>query len=166
MRVPKKLSQTSIDLLTESIRDEYSTIFLHRKSANWCANNGFMKAAEFFRKDAAGELTHATDIEDFLVRWNVLPTANFTLIPLPEFTSLVELVEKQYDRMYEIFGNYEDRSAKAFKEGDLATFDFLQKYRQIQDVAVAEYADMLAVLKGVSPLDKFQLLLLEKKLFG
>ena len=64
--------------------------------------------------------------------------------------------------MYE---EYEDTSMKIFKTGDLCVFDFLQKYRTIQKESVAEYSDKINMLEGVNTKSKFELLMLEKKLF-
>jgi hypothetical protein len=44
-------------------------------------------------------------------------------------------------------------------------FDFLQQFRTIQTQSVAEYSDMINMLEGVNVNDKFQMLMLEKKLF-
>jgi hypothetical protein len=48
---------------------------------------------------------------------------------------------------------------------DLCVFDFLQEFRKIQKDSVAEYSDKLNMLEGVDAKDKFNMLLLEKKLF-
>jgi ferritin len=48
---------------------------------------------------------------------------------------------------------------------DPCTFDFLQKYRNIQTESVAKYADMLNIIEGVEP-SKINMLLIEHKLFG
>jgi ferritin len=55
---------------------------------------------------------------------------------------------------------------KIFKEGDVCTFDFLQFFRTEQTAAVAEYSDMLNMLEGPDTASKFELLMLEEKLFG
>jgi hypothetical protein len=64
---------------------------------------------------------------------------------------------------YDLYEAYEETSKKLFNM-DLCTFDFLQQFRLIQTKSVAEYSDKLNMLEGVKG-DKFEMLLLEKKLF-
>ena len=78
---------------------------------------------------------------------------------------LAEIIEKAYDLEYNLYVEYEETSAKIFKTGDICVFDFLQKYRTIQTQSVAEYSDKINMLDGVNVGDKFQMLMLEKKLF-
>ena len=66
---------------------------------------------------------------------------------------------------YNLYADYEDTSGKVFKTGDLCVFDFLQQFRTIQTESVAQYSDMMNMLEGVKTDDKFQMLMLEKKLF-
>jgi hypothetical protein len=49
--------------------------------------------------------------------------------------------------------------------GEMCTFDFLQAYRKNQNDAVAAYSDMLNILEGTNADSKFEMLLIEKKLF-
>jgi hypothetical protein len=55
---------------------------------------------------------------------------------------------------------------KIFKTGDLCVFDFLQQYRVGQKESVAEYSDKLNMLEGTNTGSKFEMLMLEEKLFG
>jgi hypothetical protein len=45
------------------------------------------------------------------------------------------------------------------------TFDFLEKYRQIQTDSVAEYSDLLNVLATLGTLDEYKVLYFEMNFF-
>ena len=152
-------------MLMPRLNDEFHAAYTYRAASNWCQNVGFFKAAEFFAQESQDEFEHAKKIEKFLVDWNVsveLPTIEK---PKINFNGLGEVIGLAYEMEYDLYAEYEDTSAKIFKTGDLCVFDFLQQFRTIQNQSVAEYSDKLNMLDGVNVADKFQMLLLEKKLF-
>lgn len=165
MKKPIQLSDEVVNLLLPRLEDEFKAFYFYRAASNWCENVGYKKAAKFFADESNTELQHAKGIEDFLVGWNVTPDLSTIAKPKTEFKTLVEVIEKAYDIEYELYEEYEATSVKAFKTGDISAFDMLQKYRTIQTDSVAEYSDMINLLEGCKA-DKFELLLLEEKLFG
>ena len=48
---------------------------------------------------------------------------------------------------------------------DPSTFDFLEKYREIQNESVIEFSDLLNALDLIDKTDKFQLLYFEQTYF-
>jgi ferritin len=165
MKKPEKLSQEVVDLLLPRLQDEFNASYLYRAASNWCRNVGFFKAADFFAKESEDELKHAKNIENYLTDWNVSPALPTIEKPEIEFKDLVDIIEKAYGIEFKLYGDYEDTSAKVLKMNELATFDFLQQYRKIQNDSVAEYSDKLNILDGVEP-TKMNMLLLEENLFG
>lgn len=166
MKKPIKLPEEIVKLLLPRLKDEFDAAYLYRSISNWCQGVGYFKAAEFFAHESEEEFKHAAGIEKYLVDWNVIVNLPKIEIPSSEFTDLVSALDKAYVIEYKLYEEYEDTSMKVFKTGDLCTFDFLQHYRTIQRLAVAEYSDKLNMLEGVNPKDKMNLLLLEKKLFA
>jgi ferritin len=165
MKKPEKLPKEVVDLLLPRLKDEFNASYFYRSATNWCQNVGFFKAAAFFAKESEDELAHAKLIENYIVDWNVTPALPTIEKPQLEFKSLVEVIEKAYDMEYALYEEYEDTSMKIFRIGDLCVFDFLQSFRKIQKDSVAEYSDKLNLLDGVVVGEKFQLLMLEDKLF-
>jgi len=161
---PNKLEKNIVDLLVPRHLDEMDAFYFYRAASNWCQNVGYFKAAEFFAAESADELVHAGKIEKYLVDWNI--SVPLPSIPKPqiEFSGLLEVIEEAYKIEYELYEKYEDTSRKIFEAKDVCTFDFLQEFRGIQTKSVAEYSDKLNMLEGVKG-DKFEMLLLEKKLF-
>jgi len=161
---PNKLDKEVVDLLLPRLKDEYNAFYFYRAASNWCQNVGYFKAAEFFAKESADELTHAKKIEDYLVDWNISPELPTVDRPQITFGGLIDVIENAYLIEYALYEDYEGTSMEVFKK-DLCVFDFLQEFRKIQKDSVAEYSDKLNMLEGVNAKDKFNMLLLEKKLF-
>jgi len=165
MKKPVKLSDEVVNLLLPRLSDEFKAYYFYRSASNWCKNVGFFIAAEYFAKESNDELEHAKGIENFLVDWNISPKLPTIDAPEINFGGLAEIIDAAYKLEYDLYEEYEDTSAKIFKTGDLCVFDFLQKYRSIQQVSVAEYSDMINMLEGVDVKSKFEMIMLEKKLF-
>ena len=162
---PEKLPKEVVSLLLERLNDEFKAYYFYRSATNWCKNVGYFKAAEFFAKESEDELSHAKKIENYIIDWNVLPDLPTINKPEIEFDGLDDIINLSYEMEYDLYEAYEDTSMKIFKIGDLCVFDFLQFYRVTQKEAVAEYSDKINMLEGVNTKSKFEMLMLEKKLF-
>lgn len=165
MTTPIKLSDAMVAILMPRLQDEMNASYLYRAASNWCKDKGFFKAAAYFAKESADELTHAKKLEDYMIDWNVNPILPPIPSPAP-FTSLAEIIEKAYGIEYALYQEYENTSKMAFDVNELCVFDLLQDFRTKQKNSVAEYSDMINMLEGVNVGDKFQMLMLEEELFG
>lgn len=142
---PVILASDSVKLLTERLGDEYAAHYFYNSAANWCAGAGYLKAAAFFTAEAAAELEHAQKLQKYMVDWNVNP-----IIPKVDthhdFATLPGIIDGAYKIEYALYQQYIKNSQALFAT-DLATFDFLQEFRQIQTESVAEYSDLLNALQ-------------------
>jgi ferritin len=161
---PNKLDKEVVDLLLPRLKDEYNAFYFYRAASNWCKGVGYFKAAEFFAKESEDELSHAKKIENYLVDWNVDPELPTVERPQITFGGLIDVIENAYSIEYALYEDYEGTSMEVFKK-DLCVFDFLQQFRMLQKQSVAEYSDKLNILEDVDAKDKFNMLLLEEKLF-
>ncbi len=161
---PVKLPQDIANLLNERINDEYAAHYYYRQVANYCENVGFLKAAEYFKGEAADELTHSEGVQKYLTDWNVQPVLSPVEPPQKVF-GLVDAIEKAYKMEYDLYEAYEEISMDIFKKNDLCTFDFLQQYRTIQRLAVAEYSTLLNQLETIDQTDKNWVYEFEKRAF-
>lgn len=160
---PYELPSDISKLLSEKINDEYSAHYFYRQVANYCENVGYLKAAEYFKNEAEDELKHAEGLQKYLTDWNVQPELNPVKSP-QSVKGLVDAIEKAYEMEYALYSEYEEISSKIFSK-DLCTFDFLQQYRTIQRMAVAEYSTFLNQLETIDQEDKNWVYEFEKRAF-
>ena len=162
---PKELDSAIVKLLMERHADETTAFYQYRAMSNAMKDIGFFKASAYFAKESSDELEHAKKIEDYLTDWNVVPPLAQIDKPEIKFDSPLKCIEKAYELEYDLYEKYEDISGKVLDK-DICTFDFLQQFRKIQVESVADYSDKINLLAGCETKDKFQLLMLEDKLFS
>jgi ferritin len=160
---PKKLPGDIVEILDARIGDEYTAHYFYRNAANWCKNANYNKAASFFDAEASSELEHAQGLQDYLIQWNLLPA-----IPQAptrhDFEGLVDIIKKAYDLEYGLFTKYSGDQKALFGEHP-ATFNFIQKYVDIQNSSVAEYSDLLNAIELINADNKLDVLFFEKNYF-
>jgi ferritin len=160
---PKTLSGDIIELLNQRIGGEYQAHYLYRAASDWCRGKGYMKASSFFEEESMDELKHAKILRDYLVDWNCTPT-----IPEgnhnPKINSLIDAINQAYDLEYGLFTSYVAISSEIFSK-DLATFDFLKQFRDIQTKSVAVFSDLLNAANLINHQNKLDVLYFERKYF-
>lgn len=160
---PKTLAEGTVTKLTERLKDEYTAHYFYRNASNWCAGEGYQKAAAFFAKEAANELEHAEGLQKYLVDWNVYPTMP-SVKPTLNFANLIDIINKAYALEYALFEAYIKDSKELFND-DLNTFDFLTGYRTGQNQSVIEYSDLLSAAMLVNVENNFEILYFEQTYF-
>jgi ferritin len=160
---PITLSDAVVNTLNARIGDEYTAHYFYNAAHNWCADKNYQNAAAFFAGETMSELEHAQKLQKYLVDWNCTP-----VLPQVEtnfkFSSLADIVEKAYQLELDLFNKYLKDSQSIFAI-DLATFDFLQGYRQTQTDSVIEYSDLLAALELINVNNKLDVLHFEEIYF-
>jgi ferritin len=160
---PNSLPEEIINMFNERLGDEYAAHYFYRNAANWCKNVNYKKAAQFFEAEAESELEHAKGLQDYLTQWNIIPQIP-QAITTQNFSSLVDIVNKSYTIEYALFQKYSENQ-KALDSIHPATFNFIQKYVDLQNGAVGEYSDLLNAAVLVDTNDKFQTLYFEQTYF-
>ena len=158
-----KLSDKTVKMLEDRIKDEYTAHYFYRAAANWCKDMNYKKAAVFFDGEADDELTHAKKLQEYITDFNILPT-----IPKAEinhtFDNLIDIVNGAYEMELALMFAYNKDSQSVFSD-DITTFDFLTEFREIQKGAVVEYNDLINASNLVDKKDKFQVLYFENTYF-
>jgi ferritin len=160
---PIKLNEAVANALNARIGDEYTAHYFYNSAHNWCMDKNYKNAAAFFAGETMSELEHAQKLQKYLVDWNCTPSlaqveTNF------EFTSLPDIIEKAYKLELDLFNKY-IKDSQAIFGIDLATFDFLQGFRQTQSDSVVEYSDLLAALELIDINSKLDILHFEELYF-
>ena len=139
---PVQLPKEIVSKLNERLNDEYVAHYFYRNASNYCENVGYTQGASYFKQESEHELVHALGLQKFMTDWNVQPT----LLPVESpvaFSGLVDIIEKAYGIEYDLFSSYTDDSLEIFKQGHLATFNFLSGYVDIQNESLAQYSTLL-----------------------
>ena len=161
---PKTLPGEIEKLLNERLGDEYTAYYFYRNAANWCKGVNYKKAAAFFEGEAAAELEHALGIQDYLTQWNLIPA-----IPQVEttrnFSSLIDIINHAYVIEFELLQKYSVNQQELLISHP-ATFNFIQKYVDIQNGEVAEYSDLLNAAVLINCNNKLDVLIFEQTYFA
>lgn len=163
VKQPVSLPTEIVNMIQERIGGEYKAHFAYRAAANWCKNANYKKASVFFDEGAQEELTHAKDLQDYLTQWNILPEippAN----PHYDFKGLVHIIDEIYDVEYKLLLDY-SKNALSVLNSHPATFNFFQKYIDIQNKSVGEFSDLLNALCLININNKLDLLVFEERYF-
>jgi len=163
---PRQLPQEVTELLTPRLKDEYTAHYSYRAISNWYRNKGFNLAADYFEKEAEDELIHAKKLQDYFVGWNTTPPLQPIDQPELNFETFFDPLNLYYKLETELYDAYIEDSGKIFDMGELATYDFLQFFREIQNSSVIEASDLINVAEGAEGSSKVQLLQLEEIMFG
>jgi ferritin len=150
-------------MLNNRIGDEYNAYYFYRNAANWCKNSNFKKAAAFFEGEASNELIHSVGLQDYLTQWNLIP--DIPAAPTRhDFVSLIDIINKAYDIEYNLFIKY-STDQQSLINVHAGTFNFIQKYVDIQTDEVAEYSDLLNALMLINIDNKLDVLFFENTYF-
>lgn len=160
---PKSLPADIVAVFEKRLADEYTAHYTYRNAANWCRNANYKKATAYFEAEAVSELEHAKGLQDYLTQWNILPQIPAVIVP-NEFDSLVGIIDEAYDIEYKLLQNY-SAMQHALCDAHPATFNFIQKYVDIQNEAVGEYSDLLNALMLINIDNKLDILFFETKYF-
>lgn len=160
---PKTLSSDIVEVFEKRLADEYTAHYTYRNAANWCRNANYKKAAAYFEGEAAEELEHAKGLQDYLTQWNILPQIPSVSVP-NDFDSLVGIIDEAYDIEYKLLLNY-SAMQHALCDVHPATFNFIQKYVDIQNESVGAYSDLLNALQLININSKLDLLFFEERYF-
>ena len=68
-----KLSDKTVKILTDRLKDEYTAHYYYRAATNWCNDMNYKKAGAFFENEAKDELEHAETLQKYMTDFNIIP---------------------------------------------------------------------------------------------
>ena len=158
-----KLSDKTIKILTDRLKDEYTAHYYYRAATNWCNDMNYKKAGAFFENEAKDELEHAEDLQKYMTDFNIIPEIPTAKIS-HTFKDLIDIINGAYEMELGLMKAYNKDSQTVFSD-DITTFDVLTKFRKIQKGAVVEYNDLINGYRLIDKKDKFQVLYFEQTYF-
>lgn len=144
------------DLVSEELRAMYTYV----AAANWCQDNGYLRAYDFFIGESKEEKEHSEALQKYMLDMGCLPELYEVDEPKSDYSSLSDVVYSAFD-MESGLGKKYSKYAIECSSDDFLTVTKLQEFIKIQTEAIGFYGDICASAEGLSN-DKFQQLMLEK----
>lgn len=156
----KNLLSTKVEAkLNELIGDELHAMYTYVAAANWCQENGFLKAYDFFIKESKDEKKHSEILQRYILDMGSCPELDDLDAPEREYDSLQELIYAALEMETELGKKYSKFASELASE-DFMTLTKVQEFIAIQTEAIGFYGDICASSHGLTN-DKFQQLMLE-----
>ena len=156
----KLLSSKVEGKLNELVADELHAMYTYVAMANWCQDNGYLKAYDFFLDESKDEKGHSEMLQKYILDMGCMPELNDIDEPTSDYSSLVEAIYAAFDMETELGKKYSKYASDCSSE-DFMTVTKLQEFIKIQTESIGFYGDICAAAEGLSN-DKFQQLMLEK----
>lgn len=156
----KLLSSKVEGKLNELVADELHAMYTYVSMANWCQDNGYLKAYDFFLHESKEEKSHSEMLQKYILDMGCMPELNDIDEPTSDFISLSSVIYSAFDMETELGKKYSKYASDCSSE-DFMTVTKLQEFIKIQTESIGFYGDVCAAAEGLSN-DKFQQLMLEK----
>jgi ferritin len=146
--------------LNELIGQELKAMYHYVAAANWCQENGYLRAYDFFLGESADEKKHSEILQKYMLDMGSCPELDDIETPESEYECLNCVIEAALDMETEL-GMMYSKFAGELTSSDFMTLTKIQDFIKIQTEAIGFYGDICAAGEGLSK-DKFQQLMLEK----
>lgn len=156
----KILSSKIEQKLNELIGQELYAMYAYKAMANWCQDEGFLRAHPFFIDESSDEKSHAEVLEQYLLDMGCVPSLEKIDKPESSFKTLYDVIYEAYDMEVALGEKYAEMALECVKE-DALTLTKIQEFIKIQTESIGFFGDICSAAKGLSD-SKFEQLMLEK----
>jgi ferritin len=156
----KILTPKTEKILNLLIGEEFKAMQAYEAIANWCQNNGFLRAYDFFLDESKDEKGHAALLEKYILDMGCIPELEKIDAPVQDFDSLYDVIDFAMKMEMDLGNKYSEPAVKLATE-DFLTVTKIQEFIAFQIESIGFYGDICSVKKDLSK-DKFQQLMLEK----
>ena len=146
--------------LNELIGQELHAMYTYVAAANWCQENGYLRAYDFFLGESADEKLHSEILQKYMLDMGSCPQLDDIYTPDADYECLKCVIDAALDMETEL-GMMYSKFASELTNEDFMTLTKIQDFIKIQTEAIGFYGDICAAGEGLSK-DKFQQLMLEK----
>lgn len=158
----KKEDDEVHSLLNKQVSNEIKNALFYQLAQNWCNTNGFLKAAKFFEKQSADEISHSLRILHFIQDRDICFT-NYEIGTINEtFVSLLDVVDKSISKEKMTTESLSKilHCAEEYDKPLIKTFMLEMLKEQQEEEGL--FRDLWAVGKQLDPNNKYQMLFFEK----
>lgn len=146
--------------LNDLIGQELHAMYTYVAAANWCQENGYLKAYDFFLGESKDEKEHSEILQRYMLDMGACPELDDIVTPEADYECLNCVIEAALEMETELGKKY-SQFASELVSSDFMTLTKVQDFIKIQTEAIGFYGDVCAAGEGLSK-DKFQQLMLEK----
>jgi len=146
--------------LNELIGQELKAMYHYVAAANWCQENGYLRAYDFFLAESADEKLHSEMLQKYMLDMGSCPELDDIDTPEMDYECLNCVIEAAFEMEVDL-GMMYSKFASEIMESDFMTVTKIQEFIKFQTESIGLYGDVCAAGEGLSK-DKFQQLMLEK----
>jgi ferritin len=146
--------------LNDLIGQELHAMYTYVAAANWCQENGYLRAYDFFLAESADEKLHSEVLQKYMLDMGACPELDDIDTPEVDCDCLNGVIYQALEMETEL-GMMYSKFAGELTSSDFITLTKIQEFIKIQTEAIGFYGDICAAGEGLSK-DKFQQLMLEK----
>jgi ferritin len=146
--------------LNELIGQELHAMYTYVAAANWCQENGYLRAYDFFLAESADEKLHSEVLQKYMLDMGACPQLDDIDTPEVDCDCLNGVIYQVFEMETEL-GMMYSKFAGELTSSDFMTLTKIQDFIKIQTEAIGFYGDICSAGEGLSK-DKFQQLMLEK----
>ena len=160
----KILSNSVEKKLNELIKEELHAMYTYVAAANWCQDNGYLKAYDYFISESKDEKEHSEILQKYVLDMGCSPELYSIDKPEADYKTLADVIYSALD-METALGEKYSEFASEISGSDFMTVTKIQEFIVKQTESIGFYGDICAVADGLGK-DKFQQLMLENILVG
>ena len=146
--------------LNELIGQELHAMYTYVAAANWCQENGYLRAYDFFLGESADEKKHSEILQKYMLDMGSCPQLYDIDTPDADYSCLKCVIDAALEMETDLGKMYSEFASDLVSE-DFMTLTKVQEFIKIQTEAIGFYGDVCAAGEGLTD-DKFQQLMLEK----
>jgi ferritin len=130
----KVITPKTEKILNLLIGEEFKAMQAYEAIANWCQNNGFLRAYDFFLDESKDEKGHAALLEKYILDMGCIPELGKIDAPVQDFDSLYDVIELYSTKsMREMKKTFKDLRDQQLAQQQQVSLLFVYKGKVIPD---------------------------------
>ena len=157
------LTKAMLDKLNKQINFEFYSSNIYLQMASWAETQGLEGCAKFLKKQAEEELVHMHKIFEYVLESGEMAIIGKLDAPATDYDSVEEIFKKSLEHEKQVTKRIHDIADTAWKDKDLATFNFIQWFVSEQHEEETSFTKIIDKIKLIG-VDKRTLYLIDKAL--
>jgi ferritin len=151
----KRISDKMSELLQMQIEGELESSHIYQGMANWCSYHNYYHAHKYLQEHVDEERGHMLKVSQYLADRNCFPSTPAISDATVNYSSLIEIVMKAFEREKYVTKSYQEVANAAMKEGDFMTFQLASEFLKEQVEEEANFINLIdryeILIKGNTP---------------